>query len=209
MTFEQHPLSAAFPAMSALDSSPRPMIGGFDDGICAMDSIALRRIKEKEFNSSLTASELREIFSLDPERGILIRKSGRFRGAETRATDDGKYVRIRVGKSIFAVHRLIWLHVNGHWPTGFIDHINGDPSDNRLVNLRDVTHAMNIQNIQRADTRSKTGLRGVYPYFEKFVAQIAVKGKLVHLGIFNTKGEAHAAYLKAKAVVHPGYLQEK
>lgn len=41
---------------------------------------------------------------------------------------------------------MAWLLGTGAWPKHYIDHINGDPADNRLTNLRDVTHQVNMRN---------------------------------------------------------------
>ncbi|MFX4377260.1 HNH endonuclease, partial [Acinetobacter baumannii] len=41
---------------------------------------------------------------------------------------------------------MAWLYVHGVHPTGQIDHIDGDPLNNRISNLRDVSHAVNQQN---------------------------------------------------------------
>lgn len=56
------------------------------------------------------------------------------------------YVHLRIGQSFVYAHRLIWEHVNGPIPAGLsIDHINGDRADNRISNLRLVTHQENIR----------------------------------------------------------------
>jgi hypothetical protein len=56
------------------------------------------------------------------------------------------YVHLRVGDSFFYAHRLIWEYVHGPIPVGMsIDHINGNRADNRISNLRLVTHQENIR----------------------------------------------------------------
>lgn len=50
------------------------------------------------------------------------------------------------GKFVLA-HRLVWVLHNGDWPQHEIDHLNGDPRDNRIENLRDVPHAINMHNM--------------------------------------------------------------
>jgi hypothetical protein len=48
---------------------------------------------------------------------------------------------------LYGAARLAWLYVHGEWPKNQIDHINRLRDDNRLVNLRDVTHTENCNNI--------------------------------------------------------------
>jgi hypothetical protein len=86
------------------------------------------------------------------------------------------------------------LYVYGEWPKLNIDHINRNPSDNRLVNLRDVTQKQNRQNAsKRSDNTS--GYPGVYWFKRdsKWVANIKHDYKLIHLGLFESLEEAVAA----------------
>lgn len=77
-----------------------------------------------------------------------------------------------------------------------IDHVNGDRLDNRRSNLRPATRAQNIRNAKlRSD--SKSGVKGVTFHQRRWRATIAVNGKQVHLGRFDTKEEAAEAYSKA------------
>jgi hypothetical protein len=73
-------------------------------------------------------------------------------------TNGGKgYIHLRVGKTFKLAHRLIWEHVNGPIPKGMsIDHINGVRSDNRIVNLRLVTHQENIRYRDERKRQKKT-----------------------------------------------------
>lgn len=63
-----------------------------------------------------------------------------------KANRDG-YLSIKLKGKFFLAHRLIWLLHNGNWPQYEIDHLNGDPRDNRIENLRDVPHSVNMHNM--------------------------------------------------------------
>lgn len=67
---------------------------------------------------------------------------------ETGKADDGNgYLRVKIARKDYKVHRIIWTVFNGPIPDGFeIDHINRICNDNRLDNLRLVTSAQNNHN---------------------------------------------------------------
>ena len=101
------------------------------------------------------------------------------------------------GYPFITMHRLI---------TGweYVDHINGDGLDNRRSNLRQATHAQNIQN-QRTQQRSKSGYRGVtyFPNAGKWKrtkpwrARIKIDGRDITLGYFATPEEAAKVWNEA------------
>jgi len=94
----------------------------------------------------------------------------------------------------YLVHRVAWLLHYGFWPIGDIDHIDGDPSNNKLENLRDVTHCVNLQNRKAATSKNKTGFLGVVQRRNKFAAHVHRNGKQIYLGLFETAELAHQAY---------------
>jgi len=118
------------------------------------------------------------------------------------------YLSAQIDGKKYLMHRLAWLYVHGHFPEEDIDHINGIRSDNRISNLRSVTRSVNLQNKRRADTDSMSGLLGVCWSKDrnKWLAQIRIpfakSNKM--LGRFDTKEEAHQAYLVAKRKYHEG-----
>lgn len=117
------------------------------------------------------------------------------------------YRRFKLGPIFYAMHRVIWAHVNGPIPDGMqIDHINGVRSDNRVSNLRMVTSRINSQNQRRPRGVTSTGILGVSwnKAKRKYTAKIASRGTAYHLGSFADPMEAHQAYLEAKRRLHPG-----
>jgi hypothetical protein len=103
----------------------------------------------------------------------------------------------------YSAHRLAWLYTHGEWPAGQIDHINRDRRDNRMCNLRVVTHSENLQNIQIWRS-NKSGQRGVsWNTREKiWRAQICHQKQQIYLGNFKDKQEAINAYKAAAKVYH-------
>lgn len=155
---------------------------------------------------TLTADRLRELVDYDKESGIftwrLSRRRCRLGGIDGYTREDG-YVFVRIDKRLYRAHRLAWLWSYGEFPALEIDHINRNPADNRLVNLREVDSSQNKQNIAaRRDNRS--GYKGVFKHSQtgRWVAQIQADGKAKHLGCFATPEEASLAYQRAAAIAH-------
>lgn len=80
-------------------------------------------------------------------------------------------------------HRVIWAMHFGAWPTNQIDHINGIPGDNRIVNLRDATHSQNASN-RASLPGSVSRFIGVWwcPQTQKWAASVAVGRKKFYAG---------------------------
>lgn len=99
-------------------------------------------------------------------------------------------ITIRVDGKIeyFRAHRLAWLYVYGEFPPDGVDldHINYDPWDNRIDNLRIATRSQNNFNSDPC-IRNTTGHKGVIWDKERFLwrAEIRKDGKNYHLGRFS------------------------
>lgn len=93
-------------------------------------------------------------------------------------------------------HRVAWAIYYGEWPE-VIDHINGDPADNRIANLRDITQAENLTNLARRSD-NKSGVTGVYQMGSRWAAEIRFEGVKNWLGSFATKSEAIEARERAQ-----------
>lgn len=151
----------------------------------------------------LTSERLRELFEYSPDTGIFTFRVSRGRrraGSVAGNLQKDGYMAIGVDSRHYLSHRLAWLYVNGSWPVDRIDHADGDRSNNRIANLRDVSHSENLRNQGfRADNTS--GFKGVsfHKATHRWKAQIHIGGKSCHIGLYDTQEDAHAAYARTAA----------
>jgi hypothetical protein len=124
-------------------------------------------------------------------------------GAEALAIKRRGYYYGCIDGVTYQTHRIIWKMVYGSDPE-FIDHINGDPLDNRLVNLRSVIEHDNHKNQKKFATNT-SGITGVRwkPSHKKWIASIHVEKHRKFLGYFASKDEAIT--VRRAAEVQYGY----
>lgn len=132
------------------------------------------------------------------------RGSNKVNGKKAGCPNKNGYVQVKINGSYHKVHHIVWL-LHGHdIPDGFVlDHINGDPSDNRFENLRLATRQQNNCNARvRNDNRS--GVKGVswYAKSSKWLAQIQHKGKKLHVGLFQSIDDAVQALTVVRSNLH-------
>lgn len=101
----------------------------------------------------------------------------------------------------YLAHRVAWKMAYGTDPIG-IDHIDGDPTNNRLSNLREAPQSVNGKNA-RVRKNNTSGVMGVCwaQRLSKWVAQINVDYRKIHLGVFEEFDDAVAAR-KAAEIAH-------
>lgn len=142
-------------------------------------------------------SDPRDFLTYDPNTGDFFWKvrSGRMTpGSRAGKTTRLGYRMLLVKGKHHQAHRAAWLFHYGEWPDGQIDHINRDPGDNRIDNLRVVTGSENCRNKHHP---SSSGYRGVT--FHKKTQKWQASACLPHekpryLGLFETPEEASEAY---------------
>ena len=145
----------------------------------------------------LSYQYLWELFSIDAD-GDLVWKTPRYKkyigrkvGYVTRKGYRAVTMKIKGKKYNFHAHRLLFMMRYGSWPKGEIDHLDGDPLNNRKENLRDATPSQN----QRNQYRHRSGNWGVSfsKACGKWRVQFKYKSRLQQGGFFTSKQEAIAA----------------
>ena len=140
---------------------------------------------------------LKEHVHYEPSTGLFTRLKYKAGKGFEHINDQGYIIAFLFGKK-YRAHHLAWLYVHGVLPKGQIDHINGNRTDNRIENLREVSNQDNLKNSKLYNT-NKTGHVGVGLLNGKYRAFITVNYKSYHLGMFGTLEEAIAARVLANA----------
>lgn len=125
----------------------------------------------------------------------------RFAGKEAGGIYSG-YMRCMFDGVHYMVHRLVWKIVHGNDPEQ-IDHIDGDRANNRIENLRDVSHRVNAKN-RKLYENNKTGVPGIGYHKRDKVWQVRIgvgEGNELHLGNFKTWDEAIAVRIAAETIL--------
>ena len=108
------------------------------------------------------------------------------------------YVSIGIKGKAYLAHRLAWFYVNKEWPQGNLDHIDRNPKNNRISNLRIATQSQNCAN-QKSKRKNSLLPKGVSfrKDIQKWRARIMVNKKEIGLGVYETIEGAIAAYKSA------------
>lgn len=151
-----------------------------------------------------TQERLNHALDYNPETGVFIwkdSKSNRAKnGSVAGCVGRGGYRYINLDGRPFPAHRLAWMYVYGEMPKYHIDHINRNPSDNRISNLRDVPQSFNCRNanISKNNTSGDNGVRKID---DRYQATIKFNYKHYYLGRFKTRDEAIAARRTAEKLL--------
>jgi len=157
----------------------------------------------------LTQERLKELVHYDPMAGTFTRikllKGSRAKLGEIKgySKKEGHLKTCLDGKEYYLA-RLAHLYMTGSFGE-IIDHIDGQPSNNKWANLRNTTKRGNVQNQVKAHHQNKSGLIGAHFRKDKnkYESSITTNGVKKRLGYFNKAEEAHNAYVEAKRLHHP------
>ena len=157
----------------------------------------------KAYKPLPAAEDLWELFSYNPLTGNLHRKDTD--RASTGVNRRG-YGRLSIFDESYSAHRVVWKWIYGQEPKEHIDHIDGNPGNNRINNLREASHVENSWN-QRMSRSNTSGFKGVSKYRSRWKARVKKDGKTYCLGTYDTPEEAHQAYCKAAAELHGDFAR--
>lgn len=165
---------------------------------------------------ALSVDTLRRLLAYNPETGLfdwlerprdLCKTEQSFKAWNTKFSGKPAFTRVDIEgyyagaifNKMYRAHRVAFAHYHGHWPKNQIDHINQDRTDNRIINLRDVSHAENGTN-QKLPSNNTSGVCGViwYKARQKWQVRIKVDGVTKHLGYFTDISAAAAARKSAE-----------
>ena len=152
-------------------------------------------------------SRLHELFRLEGDKLIRVANQGKAKAGQRAGGAYGSlgYRRVRVDMVYYSEHRVIWAMHHGQWPTGSIDHVDGDPSNNDPSNLRLCTQGQNMCNTRLRDDNT-TGVKGLDLHKGKWRGRVQLGGKVrtkvskdrhsVIEWINRTRGEVHGEFAR-------------
>jgi hypothetical protein len=165
-------------------------------------------------------ARLTELLKYDAETGVITWRVNRRGYRGIRAGDIAgtvhpssrdptyKSIRLMVDQKWHEAHRVAWalFHMQVPPEDMLIDHLSGDATDNRMVNLRLASRKQNMEN-QKLHRKNKSGYRGVSwsPTKNRWIAMMGNGGKQKNLGLFVKKEDAVAALLTARSILYTHY----
>ena len=160
---------------------------------------------------------LLECFDYNPDTGVLRWKvrprehfkkqcdfntwNTKYAGTRVKYLASNGYLRVSINGKRHAAHRVIWLIMYNKLPKYELDHINHDRTDNRIVNLREVTARENKKNYSKR-TDNTSGVTGVCwdKRRSKWLARIYINKNEKHIGYFVNIEEAITAVSNARKI---------
>ena len=155
-------------------------------------------------NNTITQEMLHELFEYrDGNLYWKITNSPRaVAGSKAGTVRPTGHIAISINGTQYMAHRLVWMMHNKNCPK-IIDHIDCDPLNNKIANLREATHAQNMQN-SKTPLTNKSGIKGVYWSKQKcrWFAKTSINGKQKLIGIFKNINDAEEAVKIVRSLHH-------
>lgn len=147
----------------------------------------------------MDVDSIRSKYDCDYDLGIIYRINTGGARVVAGSVNSSGYTKILIGGKLMYAHRFIWAHYYLEIPPRIIDHIDGNPLNNSIANLRAATGRLNQLN-RRVSRNNTTGYTGVSYMCRlgKYKAVIYKNSKPIYLGLFDTAEDASEAYRKEK-----------
>ena len=156
----------------------------------------------REKRKGLTYDRLMELLAYNPKTGKFYHRTTR--GSRKAGTEAGNtrvdgYVTTGIDGTGYRAHRLAWFYVHGYMPEHGLDHIDRNPANNRIENLREVSRVCNLRNTCNP-VNNVSGVKGVYWRNRegKWCPSIKILGRKIYLGYYDDFDEAVCARLAAE-----------
>jgi hypothetical protein len=135
------------------------------------------------------------------------RGSQKCKGKQAGALSSDGYLKVRVrelGQSVSA-HRIIFAMHHGYSPE-FVDHIDGNPSNNRIENLRAATRAENNRNSKKPSTNT-SGIKNVswHKANKKWAVHLSVNNHKRFFGLYDDIELAELVAMEARDKYHGAF----
>ncbi len=178
--------------------------------IVMITSSMARKLDTKQREIELHSDILRGRFYLDEsspsglrmriDSGVRNPKCKRFAGEHAGFKDEDGYWIVGIGRCYMKVSRIVWILTNGQIPDGlFVDHKDGNPSNNHPSNLQVITNPQNVRAINKLPCTSTSGFMGVSwrPEKQMWRSYFTRNGKRTYFGYFTDKIEAAKRFNQA------------
>jgi hypothetical protein len=160
-------------------------------------------IRPRNRETIITKKLLMSVLDYCPESGVFtwkVRAANRIEVSDVAGSKNHYgYITIMISNKNWRAHRLAFLYMEGAFPAGQVDHINGVYDDNRWVNLRVVDNQTNARN-QKQSSKNTSGVTGVAwsRAARKWQASIVINGRPHYLGVYDDLSVAASVRRRAE-----------
>ncbi len=162
---------------------------------------------------TITHSRLLEVVEYNKETGIMasrVDRKSKFGGGRSvsigqkiGSLNNKGYLQATIDGRTYLVHRLAWLYEKGVFPVDQLDHVDGNRTNNSLLNLRECSQLQNNQNVskqQGVHTSKSIGVCYVKS-IDYWVSYVRFNGRQYHK-YFKTEQEAIHGRSELKERLH-------
>jgi hypothetical protein len=162
----------------------------------------------------LNKDEIDSLFVYSEVTGGLLWKntvSNRIAGTLAGSPNKKGHWVVQINEKLYRIHNLVWILFGNNIPENFIvDHIDNDPLNNRISNLRLATHSQNLLNSSKRENKSSI-YKGVHwnKQSNSWRASIRINERVKYIGNFKDEYSAHLAWCDVAKEIHGEFFRDK